>query len=212
MALIVIDAGLSTTVQDGGRPGYREWGVPLGGAFDRGSADLANALLGNPPGCAVLELTLFGGSTRPTARLALALAGAPMEAKILRPNSTEYSLQLPSSFSLGKGTSSSWAGTWREPGRTWPSKADGKRGFTWAAGRRNSAYGPASLARRPADDPHSPSRASRPGDRRATIRSASSPALTAGLIRNLTRSSGPAAGFKSARRATGWAYGCKAIP
>ena len=61
MSLIVNDSGLSTTIQDAGRPGYREWGVGPGGAFDRGSADLANALLGNSADCAVLELTLTGG-------------------------------------------------------------------------------------------------------------------------------------------------------
>ena len=60
MGLIVIDPGLSTTLQDEGRPGYREWGVPVGGVFDRGSARLANALLGNPPGCAVLEMYAHG--------------------------------------------------------------------------------------------------------------------------------------------------------
>ena len=100
MALIVIDAGLSTTVQDEGRPGYREWGVPSGGAFDRGSAELANALLGNPPGCAVLEFTFFGGTYQADCSMALALAGAPMEATILGPKSAERFLQLPSSFSL----------------------------------------------------------------------------------------------------------------
>ena len=103
MALIVVDPGLSTTVQDEGRPGYREWGVPRGGAFDRGAADLANALLGNPPGCAVLEFTLFGGMYRADCSTPLALAGAPMEARVLQPNSTEHSLQLPSSFSLRAG-------------------------------------------------------------------------------------------------------------
>jgi biotin-dependent carboxylase-like uncharacterized protein len=103
MALIVIDAGLSTTVQDEGRPGYREWGVPLGGAFDRASADLANALLGNPPGCAVLEFTLLGGAYQADCAMPLALAGAPMEAKVLGPNSAEHFLQLPSSFSLREG-------------------------------------------------------------------------------------------------------------
>ena len=103
MALIVIDAGLSTTVQDAGRPGYREWGVPVGGAFDRGSAELANALLGNPPGCAVLEFTLVGGTYQADCSMPLALAGAPMEARILGPNSTERLLQLPSSFSLQEG-------------------------------------------------------------------------------------------------------------
>jgi 5-oxoprolinase (ATP-hydrolysing) subunit C len=103
MALIVIDAGLSTTVQDAGRQGYREWGVPIGGAFDRGSAELANALLGNPPGCAVLEFTLAGGTYQADCSLPLALAGAPMEARILGLNSTERLVRLPASFSLLEG-------------------------------------------------------------------------------------------------------------
>ena len=30
MACVVIDPGLSTTVQDAGRPGFRQWGVPIG--------------------------------------------------------------------------------------------------------------------------------------------------------------------------------------
>ena len=46
MALIVERPGLCTTVQDRGRVGYRSFGVPVGGAFDRGSLDLANALVG----------------------------------------------------------------------------------------------------------------------------------------------------------------------
>jgi 5-oxoprolinase (ATP-hydrolysing) subunit C len=103
MALIVIDPGLSTTVQDSGRPGYREWGVPLGGAFDRGSAELANALVGNPPGCAELELTLLGGTYQADCPLALALAGAQMEAKVVCPDSTEHLLLHPTSFSLQAG-------------------------------------------------------------------------------------------------------------
>src|SRR5947199_6696034 len=82
MGLVVINPGVSATVQDQGRAGYREWGIPIGGAFDRGSAALANALLGNAPGCAVLELTLFGGIYEARIPLALALAGAPMAAAI----------------------------------------------------------------------------------------------------------------------------------
>ena len=68
MALIVIDPGLSTTVQDEGRPGYREWGVPLGGAFDRGSAELANALLGNPPAAPCWNSRSSAAHTRPMVR------------------------------------------------------------------------------------------------------------------------------------------------
>jgi antagonist of KipI len=103
MGLIVIDPGLIATVQDGGRIGYREWGVPLGGAFDRGSAGLANALVGNPPDAAVLELTLIGGSYRADGPLAMAMAGAPMQARILATDGSERDLHVPQSWSLREG-------------------------------------------------------------------------------------------------------------
>jgi 5-oxoprolinase (ATP-hydrolysing) subunit C len=101
--LIVIDPGLSTTVQDAGRPGYREWGVSPGGAFDRGTAGLANALVGNDVGCAVLELTLIGGIYRADGPLAMAMAGAPMEAKVVAADGGETLLTIPLSWSLGDG-------------------------------------------------------------------------------------------------------------
>jgi allophanate hydrolase subunit 2 len=103
MGLRVVNAGLATTVQDEGRVGYRAWGVPIGGAFDRASAALANALVGNPSGCALLELTLFGGTYEATFPLALALAGAPMEATIQRSGEMDRPLSGPLSFSLGPG-------------------------------------------------------------------------------------------------------------
>ena len=103
MGLIVIDPGLNTTVHEGGRPGYREWGVGPGGAFDRGSAELANALVGNPVGYAVLELTLMGGVYEAACPLALALAGAPMQASVLGLDSIEQPFPIPSSRSLSKG-------------------------------------------------------------------------------------------------------------
>jgi 5-oxoprolinase (ATP-hydrolysing) subunit C len=103
MGLIVKDPGFFTTVQDAGRPGYREWGVPLGGAFDRVSADLANALLGNPSTCALLELTLRGGVYQAACPLAMAMAGAPMEGKIVGPKTAERLLRLPSSFAIEEG-------------------------------------------------------------------------------------------------------------
>lgn len=101
--LLVIDAGLSTTVQDLGRPGQREYGVPPGGAFDRGSAALANALAGNDPGCAVLEFTLVGGRYEARSDLALAVAGAPIEAKVVGPDGTGRTLEPPLSFTLHRG-------------------------------------------------------------------------------------------------------------
>jgi biotin-dependent carboxylase-like uncharacterized protein len=89
MGLLVIDAGLSTTVQDLGRPGYRQWGVPPAGAFDRGAASLANALLGNAPERAVLEITLRGGIYQALCPLAIALGGASIEASVEGPDSRE---------------------------------------------------------------------------------------------------------------------------
>jgi biotin-dependent carboxylase-like uncharacterized protein len=103
MGLYVVHAGASTTVQDRGRTGYREWGVPVGGAFDRAAAALANALLGNAAECAVLELTLFGGTYEARVPLALALAGAPMAATIRSPDGSRHALSGPLSFPIEPG-------------------------------------------------------------------------------------------------------------
>jgi len=56
----VLRAGLSTTVQDFGRPSLREYGVSCAGAMDRLSHELANRLVGNPAEAATLEMTLSG--------------------------------------------------------------------------------------------------------------------------------------------------------
>jgi 5-oxoprolinase (ATP-hydrolysing) subunit C len=103
VALLVVRPGLSTTVQDLGRPGYRGFGVPVGGAFDRASLDLANALLGNEPDAAALELTLVGGTYRAEVPLAIALAGAPMSALIRARSGTDRPLTIPQSATLRPG-------------------------------------------------------------------------------------------------------------
>ncbi len=103
MGLVVVNPGVCTTVQDHGRPGYAAWGVSAGGAFDRVSAELANALLANSPDCAVLEMTLVGGTYEAKAELALALAGAPVQARIVQTNQEAHPLRIPASFSLAHG-------------------------------------------------------------------------------------------------------------
>jgi biotin-dependent carboxylase-like uncharacterized protein len=103
MGLMVIDPGFWTTVQDKGRVGYREWGVPVGGAFDKRSADLANALVGNGPESAVLELTMRGGVYEAQVSLGLGLAGAPMEATLVSLDAHPRPLRVPSSCSLRVG-------------------------------------------------------------------------------------------------------------
>ena len=47
-ALEIVKPGLSTTVQDLGRPGYYHLGIPESGGMDRYSLIAANLLVGNP--------------------------------------------------------------------------------------------------------------------------------------------------------------------
>ena len=101
--LLVVRPGLNTTIQDRGREGYRGFGVPVGGAFDRTSLDLANALLGNLPEEAALEMTLVGGSYRAEVSIAMALAGAPMAAMIRAASGSDRLLTIPRSFTLHAG-------------------------------------------------------------------------------------------------------------
>ncbi len=60
MSIRVIRPGLQTTVQDLGRFGFQQFGMPAAGAMDPRSMKLANLLLDNDPGEAVLEITLMG--------------------------------------------------------------------------------------------------------------------------------------------------------
>ena len=62
--LLVVRAGLHTTVQDEGRWGHQHLGVPVGGALDLDALRRANALVGNAPDEAALEVTLVGCTLR----------------------------------------------------------------------------------------------------------------------------------------------------
>ena len=59
--LRVLDCGPASSVQDAGRFGYRRYGVSTAGAMDHISLSLANALVGNAPHEAAVELVLSGG-------------------------------------------------------------------------------------------------------------------------------------------------------
>lgn len=58
--ITVVKPGWFTTVQDLGRYGYQQYGVPVSGAMDRRSYTLANRLVGNRDHDAALEITLKG--------------------------------------------------------------------------------------------------------------------------------------------------------
>jgi biotin-dependent carboxylase-like uncharacterized protein len=74
--ITVVNPGLFTTIQDLGRPGHRAAGVPLSGAADPVSLQLANRLVGNPATAAGLEITLLGPDLRFERDSVVALTGA----------------------------------------------------------------------------------------------------------------------------------------
>ena len=55
MAIEVIKPGLATSVQDAGRPGYYNIGIPISGGLDQYSLRAANLLVGNDAGTPLLE-------------------------------------------------------------------------------------------------------------------------------------------------------------
>ena len=76
--LHVEKSGLHTLVQDSGRIGLQQYGIPVGGPLDRGAARMANQLVGNPPDTPVLELTLIGPQLRFEGDCQMALCGADL--------------------------------------------------------------------------------------------------------------------------------------
>ncbi len=79
--LKILSPGLHTTVQDLGRFGYQNIGVPVSGALDGFSLRLANALVGNPQGMAAVEILVSGPTVEiaaDSARLALVGTGASL--------------------------------------------------------------------------------------------------------------------------------------
>jgi biotin-dependent carboxylase-like uncharacterized protein len=82
MAIEVIKPGLATTVQDLGRPGYYDIGIPLSGAMDRFALRVANLLVGNDEGAAALECTFMGPELRFTTDAIIAVTGGELPPKL----------------------------------------------------------------------------------------------------------------------------------
>lgn len=80
--LTVLDAGPLTTVQDAGRPGHAHLGVPRSGFLDAPAARLANRLVGNKPGAALLETTLGGVTLRADEAVTVAVTGAASDVSV----------------------------------------------------------------------------------------------------------------------------------
>lgn len=62
MSIIILKPGIMSSLQDLGRWGFQQFGVPIGGAMDKVSAALANIICANDENESVIEMTLHGTS------------------------------------------------------------------------------------------------------------------------------------------------------
>ena len=74
--------GLQTTIQDLGRQGVQDLGIPINGAMDKASVQLANHLVGNSADSPVLEITLLGPKIQFEGQCQIAITGADLSAEI----------------------------------------------------------------------------------------------------------------------------------
>jgi antagonist of KipI len=71
-----------TTVQDLGRRGYQDRGMPVAGPMDSYSLRAANLLVGNEEGAAALEVTLLGPELQFGDAATVAIAGAEFDVSV----------------------------------------------------------------------------------------------------------------------------------
>ena len=81
-SITVLRPGLFTTIQDAGRWGYQDRGVPVAGPMDVVSHRVANALVGNSRDAATLEATVIGPELRFEQATVVAVTGADLSASI----------------------------------------------------------------------------------------------------------------------------------
>ncbi|MEC3907809.1 biotin-dependent carboxyltransferase family protein [Tamlana sp. 2201CG12-4] len=86
----VLHSGFYSTIQDLGRNGYQEYGVPYSGAMDQYAASMANALLGNTLDSAVIEVTMTGATLQFQNETCICLTGADMNPKVNDINVLNY--------------------------------------------------------------------------------------------------------------------------
>lgn len=78
-ALVVLKPGMLTTIQDRGRWGWQSRGVPVAGPMDPCAHRVSNALVGNDPDAATLEITLLGPELAFEDERLAAIAGAEFD-------------------------------------------------------------------------------------------------------------------------------------
>lgn len=98
MGFLVEQPGLLTTVQDRGRIGFQQFGMPQSGAVDQLAFQTANLLVDNAPDEAVLEITMAGPKLLLESSVCIAVTGAD-----LSPTLNGSPLPRNRAVSAGKG-------------------------------------------------------------------------------------------------------------
>ena len=80
--ITILNPGLLTTVQDGGRIGYQAFGVSVSGVMDPRAMNIANILVGNDDNEAVLECTMMGPQIRFDVSNVIAVTGGDLGASV----------------------------------------------------------------------------------------------------------------------------------
>lgn len=101
----ILDGGLLTTIQDLGRVGYQNIGVPVAGAMDPFAMRAGNRLVGNPDQAAGIEITLIGPTLRFLDDSVIAITGAD-----LKPQVNERPVPAWQPLSVRRGDRLSFAG------------------------------------------------------------------------------------------------------
>ncbi|WP_209328997.1 biotin-dependent carboxyltransferase family protein [Lunatimonas salinarum] len=105
------DIGIQVSMQDSGRIGYAEYGIPESGFMDAVSAGRSNLLVGNPPGQACLELFQGMASIEVSSACQVVFSGASAQ---IRVNSVPYPLHQVITLKAGDviQISAAVAGNW----------------------------------------------------------------------------------------------------
>lgn len=78
----VVAPGMMTTVQDGGRVGFQQYGMPVAGPMDGESYAIGQALVGNTTPVGALECTVLSPTLKVKGTCIVAFTGADMRPTI----------------------------------------------------------------------------------------------------------------------------------
>jgi KipI family sensor histidine kinase inhibitor len=81
-SVTVLRAGMLTTVQDSGRWGHQNLGVPVAGPMDSNAHRMANAIVGNSADAATIEATIVGPELRMEQETRIAVTGGDLRATL----------------------------------------------------------------------------------------------------------------------------------